>query len=159
MAVDILLNLSDVKGESKIIDHIDDIDVLNWNWGMSQSGTMHAGGGGGSGKVNVNDLSITKYVDNSTTDIMMACTKGTHFDTATLTVNKAGDKPLPYLVIRMKKVLVSSYSADGASGGDMLMENVSLNFAQVEVDYTPQDDKGAGTAANTMTWDCEANSE
>lgn len=159
MAVDITLNLSDVTGESKIIDHIDEIDVLNWNWGMSNSGSMHIGGGGGSGKVNIQDISITKYVDNSTTDLMMACCKGTHFDEGTLTVNKAGDKPLPYLVVRMKKVLVTNYSADGASGGDMLMENISLNFAQVEVDYTPQDDKGAGTAAATMTWDCEANSE
>ena len=37
--------------------------MLAWSWGVSQSGTMHIGTGGGAGKANVQDLSITKYVD------------------------------------------------------------------------------------------------
>src|SRR5919197_1518553 len=65
MAVDMFLHVDGIKGESRDAQHKDDIDVLAWSWGASNSGSAHMGGGGGSGKVNVQDLSITKYVDKS----------------------------------------------------------------------------------------------
>ena len=66
MAVDFLLKINGVDGESKISGHEGEIDVLAWSWGMSQTGTMHVGGGGGAGKVDVQDISLTKYVDKAT---------------------------------------------------------------------------------------------
>ena len=72
----------ELKGESKDKAHGKEIDVLAWSWGMSQSGTMHTGGGGGSGKVNVQDLSLTKYVDKSSPELMRIAGKRS-FDTAT----------------------------------------------------------------------------
>ena len=48
---------------------------------MSHSGSAHVGGGAGSGKVNVQDLSVTKYIDSSSAKIMLSCCDGTHFDT------------------------------------------------------------------------------
>ena len=88
MAVDMFMKLKGVDGESNDADakHKKSIEVLAWSWGMSQSGTTHTGGGGGAGKVNVQDLSFTKYVDKSSTVLMMACCKGTHYDDAVLTV-------------------------------------------------------------------------
>ena len=37
--------------------------ILSWSWGMSNSGSAHQGSGAGSGKVNVQDVSITKYIE------------------------------------------------------------------------------------------------
>ena len=159
MAVDILLEISGVEGESVIAGHEGKIDLVNWNWNLNQSGSMHIGGGGGAGKVDVGDIMITKYVDKSTPDLIRACCNGNHFDEAILLVRKAGTEPLDYMRITMTKVMITNYSADGAAGGDSLMENLALNFAKCQVDYTPQKEDGTGDAEVTFIWNVEKNEE
>src|SRR5262245_20508654 len=124
---------------------------------MSNSGSAQTGGGGGAGKVNVQDLSFTKWVDSSSPKLMLACCNGKHYDEAFLTVRKAGEKPVEYIKIKLTEVLVTSVSTGGSGGEDRLTENVTLNFAKVNVDYIPQDDKGAAGTAIPMTWDIAAN--
>jgi type VI secretion system secreted protein Hcp len=155
MAVDMFLKLGDIAGDSadKVEgkpsgkNHGGEIDVLAWSWGMSQSASTHHGAGGGSGKANVQDLSITKRVDKSTPNLVKFCCTGKHFPEATLTVRKAGDKPVEYLVLKMKDVIISSVHTGGSGGGDVLTENVSLNFAQFDVIYTEQNATGAATTS------------
>ncbi len=159
MAVDILIKIEDVDGESVIQDHEDEIDVLGWSWGMSQSGSMHVGGGAGSGKVNIQDVSLTKYVDKASPSLMQACCNGTHLTEATLTVRKAGKDALDYLKIKMSPVLVTSVDTGGSGGEDRLTENVTLNFAKVEVGYTPQKEDGTGDAEISLIWNIEKNVE
>jgi type VI secretion system secreted protein Hcp len=159
MAVDMFLKLGDVKGESVDSKHKDETDVLAWSWGMSQSGTTHMGSGGGSGKVSVNDLSITKYVDKGSPTLIISCCNGKHFPEAVLTVRKAGGTALEYIKITMKEVLVSSVSTGGSGGEDRLTENISLNFAEFKVEYTPQSAKGGKEAAITKGWKIAANVE
>jgi len=144
MAVDMFLKLEGCKGESQDKKHPDEIDVLAWSWGMSQSGTMHMGGGGGGGKVNVQDLSVTKYVDKSSPVLMQYCSIGKQFKEALLTVRKAGgDDPLEYILITMKDVIVTSVSTGGSGGEDRLTENCSLNFSQYKLEYQPQKPDGS----------------
>ncbi len=119
------------------------IDVLAWSWGMSQSGTMHTGGGGGAGKVNVQDISVTKWVDKASPTLMQHCATGKHIPEGELIVRKAGDKPLEYIIIKMKDILISSVSTGGSGGEDRLTENVSLNFSEFKAEYQEQDEKGA----------------
>lgn len=147
MAVDMFIKIDDVKGESQDDKHKGEIDVLAWSWGMSQSGTTHMGGGGGAGKVSVNDISITKYVDKSSPNVMLACCNGKHYKQALLTVRKAGEKPLEYIKLTMKEVIVSSVSTGGSGGEDRLTENLTLNFAEYKIEYTPQKPDGTGEAA------------
>ena len=146
MAVDMFLKLDDVKGESRDDKHKDEIDVLAWSWGMHQSGTTHLGGGGGAGKVAVQDISITKYVDKASPNLMMACCNGKHYKEALLTVRKAGENPLEYIKLAMKEVIVANVSTGGSGGEDRLTENVTLNFAEYKIDYQGQgpDGKAAG---------------
>lgn len=144
MAVDIFIKIGDIKGESQDKTHKDEIEVLNWSWGMSQSGNMHTGTGGGAGKVSIQDLSLTKYVDKATPNLMMHCSSGKHVPKVTLTVRKAGgDAQVEYLIINLEEVLISSLSTGGSGNDDRLIENVTLNFAKVTVDYQPQ--KADGT--------------
>ena len=103
MAVDMFIKIAPLKGEAQDKAHKDEIDVLTWNWGMSNSGSAHAGGGSGTGKVSVNDLTFTKYIDKSSSDLMLACCNGKHFDNAVLTVRKAGEQPLEYLKSQWKR--------------------------------------------------------
>jgi type VI secretion system secreted protein Hcp len=158
MAVDIFMKIDGVDGESQDDKHKKDIDVLAWSWGMSNSGSAQVGGGGGAGKVNVQDLSFTKWVDSSTPKLVLACCNGTHYDTATLVVRKAGGaNPVEYIKIKLSEVLITSLSTGGSGGEDRLTENVTLNFAKFNLDYVPQDSKGAAGTAIPAGWDIAAN--
>ena len=159
MAVDMFLKLDGVNGESKDKVHTKEIDVLAWSWGMSNSGSAHVGGGAGSGKVSVQDLCVSKYVDSSSPNLMLACCSGTHYKDALLTVRKAGGTPVEYIKVKMETVLVSGVSSGGSSAEDRLTENLILNFAKVSMDYTPQDAKGAAGTAIPFAWDIAANSK
>lgn len=116
MAVDMFIKIGNIEGESVDAEHKKEIDVLSWTWGMSNSGSAHHGTGAGSGKVNVRDLSLSKFVDKSSTNLIMSCCKGTHFPEAKLVVRKAGDSPLEYIKITLTDVLVTSVSTGGTGG-------------------------------------------
>jgi type VI secretion system secreted protein Hcp len=151
------LKIKDIDGESKDAGHKASIDVLAWSWGMSQSGTTHTGGGGGAGKVNVQDVSLTKYVDKSSPNLMTHCCSGKHIPEAKLTVRKAGDKPLEYISITMQDCLVTAVSTGGSGGEDRLTENVTLNFARFIVEYKEQKATGDGSASIYSKWKINEN--
>lgn len=159
MSVDMFLKCDDVTGESQDKDHKDEIDVLAWSWGASNSGTTHMGSGGGAGKASFHDLSITKYVDNASTDLMVACANGKHIPKMVLTVRKAGEKPLEYMVVTMKDCLISSLSTGGSGGEDRLTENITINFKTVEVEYKKQKADGTGDSPKRFGWDIAANAK
>ncbi len=143
MSTDAFLKLGDLKGESIVDGHEEEIQVLSWNWGMSQAGTTHRGTGGGAGKVDVQDMTISKCADTASPNLAMACCNGKHFEEATLTVRKAGEKPLDFLTITMKDVIITSVQEGGAMGAEEVDETVALNFAEFKYSYQPQDNKGA----------------
>jgi type VI secretion system secreted protein Hcp len=157
MAVDMFMKIGTVKGEAQDDKHKDEIDVLGWDWGMSNSGTAHVGGGAGSGKVNVHDLTFSKPLCIASTTLQLACCKGTHYDTATLVVRKAGDNPLEYLKITMKEVFVTSIHTGCQKEYDRLTESVTLTFASVKVEYQKQGKDGKGTKGPEMSWDIAQN--
>ena len=157
MAVDMFFKIGDLKGESVDDKHKGEIDVLAWSWGMSQSGTTHMATGGGAGKVNVQDISFTKYVDKSSPNLIQYCCNGKHFSDALLTVRKAGENPLEYLKITLKDLMIAAVTTGGSGGEDRLTENVTLNFAEFKVEYTPQKKDGTGDAGVTVGWNIAEN--
>ncbi len=158
MATDMFIKIGDLKGESKDDKHKEEIDVLAWSWGASNSGSAHVGGGAGAGKVNIQDLSFTKYIDKCSPDLLLACCNGKHFDTAKLVVRKAGELPLEYLTIDLTEVMITSVSTGGSGGEDRLTENVTLNFAKVNVNYLEQGPKGGKNGGPyKMGWDIPGN--
>ena len=158
-AVDILLKIDGLEGESAISGHEGEIDILSWSWNVSNTGTMHIGGGGGAGKAIVGDLSVTKYIDKSSTHLILASLLGTQFKEAILIVSKAGENPLEYLKITMSPVIVTNVSSGGSGGDDRLTESVTLNFAKVCYAYTPQKEDGTGDAEISRCFNIEANLE
>jgi len=159
MAVDMFLKIDDIKGESVDKTHKDSIQVLSWSWGLTQSGSTHDTPGGGSGKVNVQDLTFTKYVDTSTPNLIKMCCNGKHFKQGLLTIRKAGEKPLEYLKIKLVDIVIASVSTGGSGGEDRLTENITLNFGQFEVQYTPQKHDGSGGASIPVTWNIPGNTD
>jgi type VI secretion system secreted protein Hcp len=157
MAVDMFLKLTGIKGEAKDHKHAGEVDVLAWSWGASNSASSHTGGGGGAGKVNVQDLSLTKWVDISSTELFYHCASGKHIPEAVLVVRKAGENPLEYLTITLTDVLISSLSTGGSGGEDRLTENITINFSKVKIAYKEQSAKGAAAKGVESGWDIKAN--
>lgn len=155
MAVDMFLEIDTIVGETKddVFKKKNAMDVLAWSWGMSNSGNAHFGGGAGAGVVNVQDLSITKYMDKASTILMQATCVGQHFKKATLSVRKAGTTPVVYYVVTMEDVLITALSTGGSGGEDRFTENLTLNFAKFKVDYFPQKQDGTADAVVPMNYD------
>jgi type VI secretion system secreted protein Hcp len=158
MALDMFIKVPGADGESVGSGHPNEIDVLAWSWGMSQSGTMHTATGGGGGKANVQDLSFTKYVDKASPKLQLLCLNGKNTTgDAVLTVQKAGENVVEYIKITMTDFIITSISSGGSGGEDRLTENVTLNFAQVKFEYTPQKADGTADTVIPYTWKIAAN--
>lgn len=156
-AVDMFLKLDGIQGEAQDKARAGDIDVLAWSWGASNSGTTHMGATGGTGKANVQDISVTKYIDKSSPTLLLNTMNGTHIDSGEIVVRKAGGTPLEYLKIEMQDIIVTSLSTGGSGGEDRLTENVTLNFGRYRLTYTPQDPFGTPKEPVVIQWDIAAN--
>ena len=153
---DLFLKLDKIKGESADHKHKDEIDIESFSWGLSNAGAHGGGGGGGAGKVSVHDISISKNLDASSPKLNLFCAGGTHIAEGTITVRKAGDKPLEYLKIKLTDILISGVQY-GAHGGTTITENLTLNFAKYEFAYTPQKADGSGGATDAIIWNVKEN--
>jgi type VI secretion system secreted protein Hcp len=156
---DMFLKLTNIKGEALDSKHKDEIEVLSWSFGASQAGSAHGGTGSGTGKVSIQDLTITHYVDQSSTDLLKHLTSGKHIDEGMLTVRKAGGTAVEYLKLKMVQVMVTHISNGGGAGQDRVTENITLNFRKFTQIYTAQDDKGSPKPSSDFTWDIAAASE
>ncbi|OLS42796.1 type VI secretion system tube protein Hcp, partial [Rhodovulum sulfidophilum] len=64
---------------------------------------------GGGGKVDVQDITVTKYVDAATHDLIKRCCSGEHITAGQLVVRKSGGSaPVDYLKIDLKDVMITS---------------------------------------------------
>ena len=157
-AVDMFLKVDGIPGESRDKLHAGEIDVLAFSWGLSNSGSFSSGGAT-AGKANFQDLSITKYADKATPQLMLHTANGKHIPQVVLTLRRAtGEMTNPmYLKITLKQVMVTSVSTGGSGGDDRLVENISLNFAEVQVEYHEQKADGSTSPAGSFTWNIAEN--
>lgn len=118
-AVDMFLKIDGVTGgESQDDKHKGEMDVLAWSWGQS-TGEARTGRGKGPA-VCIQDLSITKYIDSASAELIMNSVVGEVAPTAVLVVRKAGESPLEFLTLTMRNVTVAAYNTGGSGGEDRL---------------------------------------
>lgn len=153
MAVDIFAKIGDIKGESLDGKHKDEIEVLSFSWGMTNPATVATGSGAGPGKVTFQDLSIVHRIDKASPLLMQACATGKHLKDATITHRKAGKDQHEYLVVKLSDVLITGVSHGGSGEGGQASENVSMNFAKVELEYKPQKPDGSPDAGVQFKYD------
>lgn len=155
---DAYLKIEGIEGESADHKHKGEISLESFSWSEHQTGTSSHGGGMGAGKVAMQDLHFTKKVDKSSPKLILACADGEHIKKATLTCRKAGKDQQEFMKWTLTDVLVSSYSLGGSTAGDHIpMEQVSMNFSKIEMEYKEQ--KSDGTLGGTVKagWDVKAN--
>jgi len=145
-ATDMFLKLGDIKGESLDDKHKDEIDVLAWSWGESDGTAQTRRNKAGLAVPDcIQDLSLTKFVDSATPDVIIDAVSGRVVPTATLTVRKAtaSKSPLEYLTLTLTNVSISSYATGGSGGEDRLTENITLHFQRMDGSYRRQKPDGS----------------
>jgi len=158
--VDYFLKIEGIAGESGDSKHKDEIDVESWSWGETQGGTAGHGGGSGAGKVQPQDFNFVKKLDKASPVLFLRCADGTHLKTAVLTARKAGGEQQEYYTITMSDCLISSYQVGGSAHSDVVpTDQVSINFAKLEISYKTQDAKGTLGAAIKHGYDFSKNAK
>ncbi len=157
-AVDYFLKIAGIEGESQDHAHAKEIQLESWSWGETNAGTSGYGGGAGAGKVSMQDFHFVKQFDKSSPLFLEQCANGKHISEVKLTCRKAGEKPLEFLVVTMKDVLISSYQSGGSAHSDVIpTDQVALNFSSIKFEYKEQDAKGGAKASTQGSWDVKLN--
>ena len=162
MATNMYLKLDGIKGECTAKGHEGEIEILSWSHSFSQpTSAVRASSGATIEKANHSDLTITKYIDSSTDDILARCWDGKQIPTAIISCYRADgaqdNVAVEYLNIKMEKVIISSVSIGGGAG-DLPIENVSFSYGKITYTYKPQKkEDGTGGNAEPISHDLTTN--
>jgi type VI secretion system secreted protein Hcp len=143
-----------ITGESEDADHKDEIEVLAWSWGMVAPTDLATGMA--RGKYSVHALSVTKRVDKASTALMSALTSNETLTKAVLTVRKAGKKgaPIEYLKLTLEQARLISHQVHSSHNDPAaLLEEMSLAFQKITVDYVPQGPDGQPRGGTSFVTD------
>jgi type VI secretion system secreted protein Hcp len=152
--VDYFLKIDGIQGESNDSKHKGEIEIESFSWGAVQSGTAGHGGGMGAGRVNMQDFNFVMRINKASPKLMLACAQGEHIKNAILTCRKAGKEQQEYLKVTFNDLLVSSYQTGGSGHADVVpMDQISLNYTKIQMDYKEQKQDGTLGGAITAYYD------
>jgi type VI secretion system secreted protein Hcp len=141
--VDYFLKIDGIQGESQDSKHKNEIELESFSWGETNKGTFATGGGGGAGKVSMQDFHFVMKVNKASPKLMLACANGEHIKNAVLVCRKAGKDQQEYLKYTFSDLLVSAFQTTGTGAADVVpMEEISFNYAKIEVEYKEQKPDG-----------------
>jgi type VI secretion system secreted protein Hcp len=157
MAVDVFLKIGDIKGESLDSKHKDEIEIESFSFGQAADASES---GQRSGKVDLQDFQFVMTINKATAALMTHCATGEHITggdaktgDAMLTVRSVGQTPDDFLKILFFDVMVSSYQNAAMQTDVRPMDQFSLWFAKIELEYRPQDAKGTLGPPVHFKWD------
>lgn len=169
-AYDSFLKIDGIPGESTI--YRGGIDVISWSFGEIQPGavTHSTAGGASAGIVKMQDFKFTMRTSKASPKLFLACARGEHLRSAVLEVYKSGSggpggygktggPNVLYLKITLAEVLVSSFLALGNSKSAEAypMEEVTLNFSKIEIEYWEIGPDGKSSGSVKAVWDLKQN--
>jgi type VI secretion system secreted protein Hcp len=157
VAIDYFLKIDGVAGESADNKHKGEIELESFSWGETSTGGGPGGGGGGSGKVQIQDLVVTMHVSKASPTLMLACATGKHHKEAVLTARKAGKAQQEFLIFKFKDLIVTSYNTGGSEASDILLDQASLGFSRIQMEYRPQKPDGSLDTPVKAGWDVKNN--
>lgn len=156
--VDYFLKIDGIDGESHDPKHKGAIQLQSFSWRSNQQGSFGYGGGGGVGKVEFHDMDFVAFLNKASPKLSLACACGQHIPKAVLTCRKAGGQQEEFSKWTMSNVLISSYRTGGSEHGALaLVDNVSLHFDQLEVEYREQKHNGTLGPPVKAGWNVKQN--
>jgi len=101
----------------------------------SRGGTSGAGGG----MAGIQDITITKTMDQASANLMDHCVEGHHISDATLEFVDVGGNESGNYVYELKNVLVESVNTGGTNDAGQPTEIVTIRFDEIRVTNTPSE--------------------
>jgi type VI secretion system secreted protein Hcp len=147
-----------VDGECQDKDH------KNWSQLLSMSQGIHKPGGGATGATRrrgdtiLDDIQCVKELDKSSPKLSEAVCNGKVFPKVEIhfTASYTDAGRVTYLAYELKNVSVSSYQLSGAGQSDTVpTDSFSLNFEEIKVTYTENDNKGKKKGNVEYSWKVE----
>lgn len=162
-ADDIFLRLEGVKGESIDARHQGDIELLSYTQSFTAPARATTGGGAGTGKTTCGPVTITKYVDQSSPDLILFVANGRHIPRAVITFRRPGQPPIEYYKVTLEDVVITEVEQSNSRinfpspAPPRAIEKVSLIGARFRFEYAGQLPSGSAGAQPKAGWDCVAN--
>jgi type VI secretion system secreted protein Hcp len=99
MAFDGFIKIKGIDGESSDIKHQGWIEISDCNMEILQtiSTTASSAGGASAERADFSDFCFTKLLDKASPQLAQACAKGTHFETVTLELCRAGSEKIKFI--------------------------------------------------------------
>jgi type VI secretion system secreted protein Hcp len=149
MAFDTFIQIEEIEGESTDAKHAGWIEVLSYTTGVNQkaSTTTSSAGGAGTERADFAPFSFIKLLDKASPLLALACAAGTHIDTITVELCRAGTEKIKFMEYKLSDCIISGVITSG-TGGDVPAESVSIAFGKIQWAYTQQNRRGGAAAGN-----------
>lgn len=147
-----------IDGESVDKDHKGWINILSFGQAIHQPGGGSTGTARRRGDVILDDINVAKLLDKASPKIAESVCKGKVFSKVEieLTASYTDAGRVTYYRYELKNVLVTSYNVSGAAQSeDVPAEDFSLNFEEIKVTYTENDNKGKKKGNIEYSWKVE----
>ena len=161
---DMFLKLGDIRGESMDGDHRFEIELLSYT--QSMTGPFARGATSTApGKAVCGMVTVVKYVDAASPDLILNVLNGRHIPQAVITFRRPGSKPFQYYKVILDDVIVAEVEQSDSKlnfpnpAPPRATEKVTLMARRFRYEYTAQDLKGGAGAQPKAGWDCVAASK
>lgn len=167
--VDYFLNINGVEGESPDAQYPGFIQLQSWQWAEENSGRWGFGSGGGAGKVEMKDFEFRMVSNKASPKLFLMCATGEHIPQARLYCRKSGKGQQEFMVVTFSYGLVSSFrtlgnvtsltTGSGSADVDNVLpvDEISINFAKIEIEYREQRNDGSMGAVIKAGYDLKLN--
>ena len=158
----IILDLgAEIKGQCMLEGYADKIEVMSYSHNVAMQVTNDVSNAERtSGKPYVGEMSLTKFLDQSTPTLNQYCCAGKSIPEAKVVVGRnaaeSSGQMMPYITYTLTNAIISNLSVSGGSGGKPV-ETLSLNFTKIKWELTAQDAKGGKKGTAATAWDLAAN--
>ena len=134
-AYDMFLKIDGVPGESTDSKHKEWIEVLSFSQGVSQpsSRSLSPGGAMSAEPAAHQYFSIMKVLDKASPKLMQYCSNGKHIKDVVLELCRAEGDGQRFMEYKMTDVIISSVRPSGSAGDAVPTEEVSFNYAKIEL--------------------------
>lgn len=154
----IILDMTDIEGESQLKGFEKKVECLSYSHGVSMQVTGDVSNTERtSGRPDVQDFTLTKFVDKATNPLNQACCEGKNFKEALITVARNDNGTIiPLMTYTLENIVISSVSVGGGGGGKPT-ETLSLNFGKIEWNFVAQKEEGGKGGNVPGVWDASTN--
>jgi type VI secretion system secreted protein Hcp len=163
-ADELFLKLDGVRGESTDSRHKDEIDLLSYTQSMVGPFARGATSAGAAGKAMCGTVTVVKYVDLSSPELILFALNGRHIPKAVITFQKQGQQA-EYYKVTLDDVIITEVEQSDTRlnfpnpAPPRATEKVTLMGRRFTFEYTAQKPDGTAGAKPKAGWDCVAASK